>query len=68
MQGAFSTLVGLFNRLGLKMNIGKTIGMVFRPCQTVGTQSEVAYDRQMTGAGLSYQERQQVRVQCLECG
>ena len=28
LQGAFDTLVGLFNLVGLRMNTGKTVGMV----------------------------------------
>ena len=28
LQGAFSTLVGLFDRVGLRNNVGKTVGMV----------------------------------------
>ena len=43
LQGAFSTLVVLFYRLGLRTNVGKTVGMVCRPCQAAGTQLEAAY-------------------------
>ena len=68
MQEEFSTLVGLFDWVGLRKNVRKTVGMVCRPCQAAGTQSEAEYERWMTGAGLSYRERQQVRVKCLECG
>ena len=57
LQGFFSTLVGLFDRVGLRTNFGKTFGMVCRLCQAAGTQSEVVYGRQMTGEGPSYQER-----------
>ena len=28
LQGALSTMAGMFNRVGLKTNIGKTVGMV----------------------------------------
>ena len=49
IQGAFSTLVGLFDRVGLRRNFGKAVSMVFSQ-----TQSEVAYGRQMTGEGPSY--------------
>ena len=28
IQGAFNTLVGLFDRVGLRPNVGKTVGMV----------------------------------------
>ena len=43
LQGAFDTLVGMFDRVGLRTNVGNMVGMVFRPCQTAGTQSEAAY-------------------------
>ena len=39
LQVAFNTLVGLFNRVGLRTNVGKTFGMVCRPCQAAGNQS-----------------------------
>ena len=32
------------------------------------TQSEAAYKRRMTGEGISYWDRQRVRVECSECG
>ena len=31
IQGAFNTLVGLFDRVGLRTNFGKTFGMVCHP-------------------------------------
>ena len=31
IQGEFSTLVGLFDWVGLQTNVGKTVGMVCRP-------------------------------------
>ena len=68
LQGVFSTLIGLFYWVGLRKNIGKTAGMVCHLCQAAGTQSEAAYERRVTGAGLSYRERQQLRVKCSECG
>ena len=33
IQGAFSTLVGLFDGVGLKTNVRKTVIMVFCLCQ-----------------------------------
>ena len=51
LQEVLSTLLGLFNRVGLKNNVGKTVGMVFHPCQAAGTQSEEEYGLKMTGAG-----------------
>ena len=57
LQAAFSTLVGLFDRVGLRTNVRKTVGMVCRPYQAAGTQSEAAYERRMTGVGPSYCEK-----------
>ena len=39
LQVTFSTLVGLFNWVGLRNNAGTTAGMVCRPYQAAGTQS-----------------------------
>ena len=33
LQWVFDTLVSLFERLGLRTNVSKTVSMVFRPCQ-----------------------------------
>ena len=67
LPGAFITLVGLFERVGWKINFGNMVRMVYRPCQAERRQSEVSQERRMTGEGPSYQERQRVRVQCSEC-
>ena len=32
LQGVFNTLAGLFDRVGLRTNVGKTFGMFYRPC------------------------------------
>ena len=55
IQGEFNTLVGLFDMVGLRTNVRKTVGMVCRPCQATGNQSEAAYGRQITGEGPTYQ-------------
>ena len=34
LPGGFITLVDFFERVGWKMNVGKMVGMVCRPCQT----------------------------------
>ena len=62
LQGEFSTLVRLFDWVGLRGKVGKTVGMVCRPCQAEVTQSEAAYKRWMTGTVPSYLERQRVQV------
>ena len=64
LQGGLITLVGLFDWLCMVKNVGKMVIMVCRPCQAAITHSEAAYERQMTGVGLYYQEIQQVQVQC----
>ena len=51
LQGTFNTLVGLFDRVGLRKNVGKTVSMVCHPCQAVGNLLEAAYGRSVTGEG-----------------
>ena len=46
IQGTFSTLVGLFDRVDLWNIFGKTVGVVFRPYQAVGPSR-----RRSTGNG-----------------
>ena len=68
LQGEFSSLFGLLDRVVLQTNVRKTVNMVCRPCQAAGTQSEAAYMRWMTEEGPSYREQQKGRVQCMEFG
>ena len=68
LQGAFNTLVGLFDRVGLRTNFGKTVGMVCRPFQAADNQSGAAYGRRITREGPTYRERQKGRVPCRDCG
>ena len=69
LQGAFTALVAIFDRVGLMTNVGKTVRMVCHPCRA-GARNwiEEAYDRRLTGEGRSYAERQRERVACGECG
>ena len=57
IQWAFNALVSLFEQMGLRTNVRKTVSMVFQPNQAAGTQSEAAYGRKMTGEGPTYWER-----------
>ena len=69
LQGTFTALVGLFDRVGLRTNVGKTVSMVCHPCQTgAGNRTEEVYGRRLTGEGRSYAKRQRERVNFLECG
>ena len=47
LQWAFTTLVGLFDRVGLNTNTRKTVSMTCRPCTAAGNQSEEAYGRKI---------------------
>ena len=68
LQGAFNALVSLFDRVSLQTNIGKTVGMVCRPCQAAGRLTTAEYGRRITGRGQSYRERLRDQVACRECG
>ena len=48
IQWVFTTLVRLFDCVGLQINVGKTVSMNCRPCPAAGNQSEVANVRKMT--------------------
>ena len=69
LQGAFTALVSIFDRVGLMTNAGKTVSMVCHPCQAgEGNRTEEAYRRRITGEGRAYAERQRERMKCMECG
>ena len=67
IQGVFNTLVDLFDRVVLRKNFGKTVGMVCHPCQAAGNLSEAAYGKMVTGEGLTYRERLKGQVACGAC-
>ena len=67
LQGAFNTLVGLFDRVGLRTNVGKTVGMVCHPCKAEGNLTTEAYRRRFAGVGPTYRERLKGQVDCGEC-
>ena len=69
LQGAFSALVAIFNRVGLQTNVDKTVSMACLPCRAgSGNRTAEGYRRQITGDGKSFRERQRERVACRECG
>ena len=65
--GAFNTLVGLFDRVGLQENVMKTVDMVCHPCQAAGNLTTEAYGRKFIGVGPTYRERLKGQVACGEC-
>ena len=68
LKWAFNSLVGLFEHVGLRTNVGKTVSMTCRPCPAAGNQLEVAYGRKMTREGPTYREKLKERVECGDCG
>ena len=69
LQGAFSALVAIFDRVGLQTNVDKTVSMACQPCRAgSGNRTAEGYRRRITGDGNSYRERQRERVACGECG
>ena len=68
LQGVFNNLVGLFDRVGLRKNVRKTVGMFCHPCQAVGNLSTEAYRKRVTGLGPTYMERLKGQVAYGECG
>ena len=44
----FDNLVGLFDRVGLRTNFRKTVGMVCRTLRAAGVRAEEAYTQRMT--------------------
>ena len=64
VQGSFNTLKSLFDRVGLRTNFGKTVGIPCHPFHMVGTQLEAAYKQLMSGEVLTYRARQRMWFQC----
>ena len=67
LQRALNILVGLFERMGLKVNIAKTKFMICLPSSHHSHISLDAYKCKMTGEGDTYRERKRRKVQCPEC-
>ena len=69
LQGVFSALVAIFDRVGLQTNIDKTVSMACQPCRAgSGNRTAEGYRQRITGEGKSFRERQRERVACGECG
>ena len=57
LQTAFDTLTGIFNPVGLKKNVKKTVGMVCHPCRAAGVREDKTYNQKMTGARRRHKEQ-----------
>ena len=57
LQGAFSALVAIFDRVGLQTNVDKTVSMACQPCWA-GSDNRTAegYRRRVTGEGKYFRE------------
>ena len=50
LRGAFNALVAIFDRVGLLINVRKTVSMVCQPCRVgARNRTEEAYGRRLTG-------------------
>ena len=56
LQGAFSALVAIFDRVGLLTDVDKTVSMACQPCRGGGSGNRTpdGYRRRVMGEGLSY--------------
>ena len=43
----------LFGRVGLRSNIGKTVGMIYQTFRAVRKHLDVAYKQRMMGEGMT---------------
>ena len=57
LQWSFNSLVGLFERVSLRTNVGMAVSMTCRPLPVAGKQLDLAYGRKMTGEGPTYRVR-----------
>ena len=68
IQSMFDTLTGIFDRVGLRANFRKTVGIICNLCRSAGVRADKAYIRQMTGEGRNLKDRQREWFLCPECG
>ena len=58
LQAEINMLMGLLNRARIQTNYCKTLGMIFQPCHTFGSQLDDVYTRRMTEVSPLYWEQQ----------
>ena len=68
LNTAFDMLMVLFDQVGLKKNIQKTVRIVCHPCWVTRVRAYKNNNRRMTTVRRIYEERQRERVNCPECG
>ena len=58
LQGAESALVAIFDRVGLRTNVNKTVSMACHLCRAgSGNRNTAGYSRRLTGVGKTFKER-----------
>ena len=67
IQLEFDTLTGIFDRVGLRTNVRKTVGMVCRLCRAARVRSDEAYTWIMTGKERIFKERKREWVLYPKC-
>ena len=67
LHTVFDMLMGLFDQVGLKKNVKKTVGMVCHPCWAFKMVNK-DYTWRITRLRRIYRGRQQERVNCPEGG
>jgi hypothetical protein len=67
-QRALDIFTNIFAQVGLKMNAVKTKVLSMTGCKAYTSISKEAYDRRVTGKGISNQERRLQKVECELCG
>ena len=55
LQSEFDTLTRIFDRVGMRKNVHKTMGMVCKPFRTAKVRADKAHTRKMTGGGTEFQ-------------
>ena len=62
LQGTFSALVAIFDRVGLRTNVNKTVSMDCHPCRAgSGNRTTAGYSWRLTGVRKTFTERQRER-------
>ena len=67
VQDALTVSEGMFQKLGLEMNLDKTNALVCTPGYIWREWIEAAYKRRATGEGGTFRERKRARVNCTVC-
>ena len=67
-QRALDIFTNIFAQVGLKMNAVKTKVLSMTGCKAYTSISKEAYDRRITGEGISNRERRLQKVECELCG